>query len=223
MLISQFKKILIENFKKLILVCWSGILDYVNKYGIIMLINVMKSDELTITIVYSNPHCLHTKNPNQKSIVVAFKTLGSNSFQNGLNILLQKDATFCLPCFLFHRLFGNPRQNAFTVDGFRSWKKVRNGKRCDFLSPEGKDFNSSHRVAEKRMDDLMNQPQHIDKVLNKQCYTKIANNRLQLKVSIDVVRVLALQGIAFRDQDDSSTSVTCGNFLEILDVVTLYD
>ena len=48
------------------------------------------------------------------------------------------------------------------------------------------------------MDDLMNQPQHIDKVLNKQCHTEIANNRLQLKVSIDVVRVLALQGIAFR-------------------------
>jgi hypothetical protein len=73
------------------------------------------------------------------------------------------------------------------------------------------------------MDDLMNQPQHIDKVLNKQCHTEIANNRLQLKVSIDVVRVLALQGIAFRGRDESSTSVNRGNFLEILDVVASYD
>ena len=88
MWMSQFKKILSQNFKKLILRCWSGILDCVNKYGIIMLINVMKSNELTITIVFSNPHCLHTKNPDQKSIVVAFKTLGSNSF----------------PCFLYNRL-----------------------------------------------------------------------------------------------------------------------
>ena len=76
MLISQFKKIFIQNFKKLILVCWSRILDCINKYGIIMLINVMKSNELTITIVFSNPHCLHTKNPDQNIIIVAFKSLG---------------------------------------------------------------------------------------------------------------------------------------------------
>ena len=61
-----------------------------------------------------------------------------------------------------------------------------------FWSHEGKDFNSSHRVAKKRWDDLMNQPQHIDKVLKKQCHIEIANNQLLLKTSIDVVRVLAL-------------------------------
>ena len=57
------------------------------------------------------------------------------------------------------------------IDGFSSWKKVINGTRCAFLSHEGKDFNSSHKVAEKKLDDLMNQPQHIDKVLNKKCHT----------------------------------------------------
>ena len=88
MLISQFKKIFNQNFKKLILFCWNRILDCVNKYMIIMLINVMKSNELTITMVFCNPNCLHSKNPNQKSIVIAFNTLGSNSFQHGLNILL---------------------------------------------------------------------------------------------------------------------------------------
>jgi hypothetical protein len=45
------------KFQKLILVCWSGILDCVNKYEIIMLINVMKSDELTITMVFFNLVC----------------------------------------------------------------------------------------------------------------------------------------------------------------------
>jgi hypothetical protein len=45
-----------------------------------------------------------------------------------------------------------------------------------FLSQEGKNFNSSHRVAEDRLDDLMNQPQHIDKVLNKQCHIEIAKS-----------------------------------------------
>ena len=44
-----------------------------------------------------------------------------------------------------------------------------------------------------------------------------------MKVSIDVVRVLALQGITFRGRDKSSTSVNRGNLLEILDVVASYD
>jgi hypothetical protein len=153
----------------------------------------------------------------------SFQDSWYNLFPKWLEYSLAKDAAFCLPCFLFHKPSGNPGKNAFTVDGFRSWKKVRNGTRCAFLSHVGKDFNSSHRVAEQRMDDLMNQPQHIDKVLNKQCHTEIANNRLQLKVSIDVVRVLALQGIAFRGRDESSTLVNRGNFLEILDVVASYD
>jgi hypothetical protein len=153
----------------------------------------------------------------------SFQESWYNLFPKWLEYSPAKDAAFCLPCFLFHKPSGNPGKNAFTVDGFRSWKKVRNGTRCAFLSHVGKDFNSSHRVAEQRMDDLMNQPQHIDKVLNKQCHTEIANNRLQLKVSIDVVRVLALQGIAFRGRDESSTSVNRGNFLEILDVVASYD
>jgi hypothetical protein len=66
-----------------------------------MLINMMKFDELTITIVFSNPHCLHTKNPDQKSIVIAFKTLSSNSFENGLNILLRKMQHFVSHVFSF--------------------------------------------------------------------------------------------------------------------------
>ena len=76
MLISQFQKILNQNFKKLILVCWSGVSVCVNKYGIIMLINMMKSDVFTLTMMFSNLIWLHTKNPDQNIIVVAFKSLG---------------------------------------------------------------------------------------------------------------------------------------------------
>ena len=94
-------KILNQNFKKLILVCWSGVPYCVNKYGIIMLINVMKFDELTITMVFSNLLWLHTKNPDQKSIVVAFNNLGFNSFHHGLNILLQKMQHFVSHVFSF--------------------------------------------------------------------------------------------------------------------------
>ena len=48
-------------------------------------------------------------------------------------------------------------------------------------------------------------------------------NLLQLKALIDVVRLLTLQGVAFKCRDENYTLVNRGNFLEILDVVASYD
>ncbi|XP_062161838.1 uncharacterized protein LOC133868836 [Alnus glutinosa] len=44
-----------------------------------------------------------------------------------------------------------------------------------------------------------------------------------LKASIDVVRVLAFQGVAFRGRDESVDSTNCGNFLEILNLMVSYN
>ena len=46
---------------------------------------------------------------------------------------------------------------------------------------------------------------------------------MRLKASIDVVKVLAFQGLVFRGRDESSDSINCGNFLEILDLVVSYN
>ena len=62
----------------------------------------------------------------------------------------------------------------------------------------GKYLNSTHRVAYKACLDLMNQSQHIDKVVSNFTSEQIANNQVRLKASIDVVRDLSLQAIAFR-------------------------
>ena len=52
---------------------------------------------------------------------------------------------------------------------------------------------------------------------------QIANNRLRLKASIDVVRHLALQAISFRGQDGRATSTNQGNFLATLDLMVGYN
>ena len=46
---------------------------------------------------------------------------------------------------------------------------------------------------------------------------------MRLKASIDVVKVLAFQGLAFRGRDESFDSINRGNFLEILDLVVSYN
>ena len=95
--------------------------------------------------------------------------------------------SFCLPCFLFHKPTRHDRQNAFIVNGFKSWKKVRNGKNCSSSLHMGKDLNSTHRFAHKACQDLINQSQYIDRVVGNFTSKQIADNRLQLKASIDVV------------------------------------
>ncbi|XP_075521060.1 uncharacterized protein LOC142554253 [Primulina tabacum] len=99
--------------------------------------------------------------------------------------------------FVYNMTFqplGCSNQNAFTVDEFDNWKKVRNGKACAFLDHIEKDnVSSPHRNAEK------------------------------LKAHIHVVRLLGLQGIPFRCHDEKSSSSNRGNFVELLDVLTMYN
>ncbi|XP_062152101.1 LOW QUALITY PROTEIN: uncharacterized protein LOC133860528 [Alnus glutinosa] len=117
----------------------------------------------------------------------------------------------------------HPTQRVFTIDGFRNWKKVRDGKNCAFLNHIGKDHNSFNRIAERSYEDLKNQSQHIQNVFENFTSEQIANNRLQLKASIEVVRMLAFQGIAFRGRDESVDSTNRENFLEILNLIVSYN
>ncbi|XP_073061674.1 uncharacterized protein [Primulina eburnea] len=54
-------------------------------------------------------------------------------------------------------------------------------------------------MAEKACEVLMNQPRHIPRFFNKISSEAVERNRLQLKVGLHVTRLLALQGVPFRD------------------------
>ena len=133
-------------------------------------------------------------------MVVTFYVLGTNYSQIGWNTLAQK-RYICLPCFLFSKPTGCPRSNAFTIEGFSSWKKVDEGKNCPLLSHMGKDPNLPHRVA-VHCYNLTNQSQHIEKIVEKQYSLKIERNHLRLKTSIDVIKWLTFQACAFRGRDE---------------------
>jgi hypothetical protein len=46
----------------------------------------------------------------------------------------KKDATYCLPCFIFSKKpTGRFEFHAFTIEGFRNKKKVNDGMHCTFL------------------------------------------------------------------------------------------
>ncbi|XP_015961674.1 uncharacterized protein LOC107485624 [Arachis duranensis] len=118
-------------------------------------------------------------------------------FSSWLEYSPEKDAAYCLPCYLFGKHYGarNDGKNAFSELGFSNWKKVNNGVNCAFVCHEGSIPNSPHNLCVKSCDDLMAQSKHIAKVLDRHSDETITNNRLRLKTSINAIRWLAFQNV----------------------------
>ena len=127
----------------------------------------------------------------------SFQASWYKPFPSSLEYSPTKDATFCLPCFLFNKPGANKVERSWIVDGFRNWK-MKGGNTCAFLKHVGTNPNSSHKQAERACEDLMNQTQHIQQVIHKQIAEEIAKNRLRLKMSIEAIQWLAFQGCAMR-------------------------
>ncbi|KAJ9544759.1 hypothetical protein OSB04_024466 [Centaurea solstitialis] len=130
------------------------------------------------------------------------------------------DAAFCFPCFLFNKPSGPGYygQKAFTIDGFRNWKKV-GGKKCVLLTHMGTECTSFHNVAQKGWDDLVNEAQDIRNIYEKFTTEEREKNRLRLRASIYAVRWCAFQAVGFRGRNEKPDSINRGNFLEMLEAL----
>lgn len=185
---------------------------------------IEKRDEIRRAYLRFGPYqCIPEKSPSyvdkhRRRFLPRWYTL----FPDWLEFSPSKNAAYCLPCFLFVKpstFFGS---GIFIIDGFQAWKKV-NGKDCAFLKHVGNCPNSSHKMAVKQSHDLMNSLQHIQRIIDKQTSESIAKSRLRLKVSIDVAKLCAFQGVAFRGRDERPESLNRGNFLEMIKHTTLYN
>ncbi|KAI3465093.1 hypothetical protein Pfo_021756 [Paulownia fortunei] len=128
-------------------------------------------------------------------------------FPNWLEYSTLKNAAYCLPCYLFVKSSTHYGVNAFITDGFKL----------------GKNLNSSQKIAVKHCHNLMNPLQHTEKIIDKQSAELVAKNRLRLKVSIDVARLCAFQGTAFRTHNECLDLHNHGNFLEIMKQTASYN
>ncbi|XP_060201971.1 uncharacterized protein LOC132630407 [Lycium barbarum] len=134
-----------------------------------------------------------------------------SEYSNWLEYSESKDAVFCLNCYLFaddniHQGGGD----VFSTIGFRSWQKKKS------LKKHVGGRNSIHNQARKNCEDLVRQEQSIQSALVRQDSQFKHEYRLRLTASVDVVRLLLNQGLAFRGHDESKPSLSRGNFLEIL-------
>ncbi|KAL5863353.1 hypothetical protein ACOSQ3_000867 [Xanthoceras sorbifolium] len=130
-----------------------------------------------------------------------------------LEYSIEKVRAFCFPCYLFDNV--SSKHSTFTINGFHSWKRIKCGTKCPFVQHEGV-HNSQHSFAIQNWYTLKDSSRHIDKVMNTVSQQEILQNRLRLKTSLETVKWLAMQGCAFRGNDESINSTNRGNFIEML-------
>ncbi|PIA65225.1 hypothetical protein AQUCO_00100600v1 [Aquilegia coerulea] len=85
------------------------------------------------------------------------------------------------------------------------------------------DHNSGHNRACLKSENLMKQEQHIETILVKQSDQELIDYQICLTVSLDCIRFLSHQGLAFRGHDESENSKNRGNFLELFKFLASHD
>ncbi|XP_050376893.1 uncharacterized protein LOC126794271 [Argentina anserina] len=123
-----------------------------------------------------------------------------------------KDMAYCFPCFLFAT--ENPLNKAFIIEGFKNWKRTVPSDNA-FLNHVG-GITSSHNSAMQKWDALRNPSSQIEPIFSSKSAKDIEDNQLRLIASIESVRYLASQGIAFRGHDESEESLNQGPFRQLI-------
>ncbi|KAJ9558445.1 hypothetical protein OSB04_013059 [Centaurea solstitialis] len=134
-----------------------------------------------------------------------------DEFSTWLEYSVNKDAAYCLCCYLFKLNVGDQAGgDSFVGLGFKNWA------RKDKLNTHVGGVNSAHNQARGKCEALLNKKQHIESVIIKHSDEARMDYKLRLIASIDCIRFLLRQGLAFRGHDECEDSNNRGNFLELL-------
>jgi hypothetical protein len=140
-----------------------------------------------------------------------------SEFPSWLEYSESNGCAYCLPCFVCSKnIKKRDGFDAFTSQGFSSWKKVHNRKNCAFLVHIGSDPCSAHNNSVQECQALLNNPNPIGNIMEEASNLDTERNHLRLRTSIAVVKWLSLQSCSFRGHDEKSDSKNRGNFVELV-------
>ncbi|KAL5577492.1 hypothetical protein UlMin_019191 [Ulmus minor] len=128
-----------------------------------------------------------------------FNTAWYDLFPNWLEYNIDKDSVVCLS-----------GGKSFVGKGFSNWKKKER------LVEHVENHNSYHYQCYKKCEALMTEKQQIQNIVLKKNIGDRIRYRTRLTASVDCIRFLIRQGLAFRGHDESEDSTNQGNFLELL-------
>ncbi|KAK8936599.1 hypothetical protein KSP39_PZI012333 [Platanthera zijinensis] len=137
-----------------------------------------------------------------------------NEFKGWLEYSKEKDAAFCLYCYIFPQRGCEP---TFITRGFRNWKDKT------VLEKHVGTHTTPHNISRKLCEALMNQKQGIQIAFARQEEQQSIDYRARLCASIDCVRFLLRQGLSFRGHDESKESMNRGNFMELMNFLVSHN
>ena len=149
-----------------------------------------------------------------------FNYIWFSEFPSWLEYSVSSGRAYCFFCFLCSKnIKRRGGFDVFTAQGFDSWKKVNDGKKCAFLVHVGSTPCSHHNNAVRECQAILNQPNHIENIFEVATDREKEKNRLRLRTSIVAVKWLTSQSCAFRGHDETAQSKNRGNFVEMIQLL----
>ncbi|XP_015166277.1 uncharacterized protein [Solanum tuberosum] len=134
-----------------------------------------------------------------------------DEYRDWLEYSIDADATYCLPCYLFHgENINQGGVTLFSTKGFTNWQ------RKDRFATHIGQRNSVHNQSKRKCEDLMREQQSIQDAFYKLDDKSKHEYRVSLNTSIDVVRLFLNQGFVFCGYDESESLLNKGNLLEVI-------
>ncbi|KAL4592042.1 hypothetical protein LXL04_005021 [Taraxacum kok-saghyz] len=140
-----------------------------------------------------------------------FNVAWFHEYSTWLEYSENQDAAYCLCCYLFKPNVGaQGGGETFVGVGFKNWAhKVK-------LKQHVGRVNSAHNQAWSKCNDLLNNKQRVDVAIAKHSTQSRIDYDERLVATIDCIRFLLRQGLAFRGNNENETSINRGNFIELL-------
>lgn len=127
-----------------------------------------------------------------------------------LEYSVDKDAAYCFVCYLFKDSTKFLGGDSFVIGGFKNWSmKVRFRKHAG-------EVNSAHSQAEEKYNLFIKPKASIREAISSITKQYKAQYLARLKWSLECIKFILHQGLAFRGNDEGKDSKNKGNFRELL-------
>ncbi|XBI48928.1 hypothetical protein VPH35_112575 [Triticum aestivum] len=127
-----------------------------------------------------------------------------------LEYSVDKDAAYCFFCYLFKDSTKFAGGDSFVDGGFRNWNM-----KARFRKHAG-EVNSAHCEAEGKYNLFIKPKASIRVAISSQTTQYKAEYLARLKWSLECIKFILHQGLAFRGHDEGKDSKNKGNFRELL-------
>ncbi|KAL4127358.1 hypothetical protein QTP88_011532 [Uroleucon formosanum] len=132
-----------------------------------------------------------------------------------------ENAVYCFPCRFFSLKQKNDTENMFISTGYTNWKNAMSSR--GFLRHDNSDEHKNCTISWIEFKKNKLNKTSVLSQLNNHHASIVTENKKYMEAIIISLRMLAIQGIAFRGHIENESSINQGNFLELMKVISLFD